>query len=253
MPTSPRSEPPTAADPSGPVIGITAGELVASYGVWKERASLVPADYVHATANAGGVPIVLSPVTGLADPLLDRVDGLMLTGGADVGAGLFGAERHPKAQRPDETRDAFELALLEGAVARAVPVLAICRGIQVLNVWRGGTLIQHLADVGADRNHLETPGEFGNHRVRIDPTSRLGSIIGSDQVDVPTHHHQAVDRIGEGLVATAWTADGVVEGLEDPELAYLVAVQWHPEVGEDRSLFESLVAAARSRAALGHP
>jgi len=243
VPTSPPSDPPGGAG-RRPVIGITAGELVASYGVWKERASLVPADYIHAVANAGGVPVVLSPVAGIADALAERIDGLMLTGGVDVDAGLFGAERHPRAQRPDPTRDRFELDLLDAAEERGLPVLAICRGIQVVNVWRGGTLHQHLPDLGADPDHMAVPGVYGRHRVRVDPASRLGAIVRREELDVPTHHHQAPDRVGSGLVASAWAIDGTVEGLEDPSSRYLIAVQWHPEMDEDLTLFSSLVAAA---------
>jgi putative glutamine amidotransferase len=229
---------------SGPVIGVTAGELVASYGVWKERASVVPADYIHWVGRAGAVPVILSPVPGAAAAMAERLDGILLTGGVDMDPATFGAEPHAKAQRPDAERDQFELDLLDAATHRGLPVLAICRGIQVVNVWRGGTLHQHLPDVGAHPDHLATPGAYGSHRVRVDPVSHLGGILGRDELDVPTHHHQAVDRLGEGLVATAWADDGIVEGLEDPERDYLVAVQWHPEMGDDPSLFESLVAAA---------
>ena len=236
---------------SRPVVGITAGELVASYGVWKEQASLVPADYIHAIARAGGVPVVLSPVAGIADALVERIDGLVLTGGVDVDPSLYGAERHPKTQAPDTVRDSFEIELLDAAVARELPVLAICRGIQVLNVRRGGTLHQHLPEVVGNRDHMEAPGTFGRHRVRIDPASQLGGIIGLAEEDVPTHHHQAVDRIGEGLTASAWADDGTVEGLEDPALRFLVAVQWHPEMGDDPSLFEGLIAAASRAGVLG--
>jgi putative glutamine amidotransferase len=252
VPTSPRSERATGTDRRrGPVIGITAGELVASYGGWEEQASLVPADYIHATADAGGIPVVLSPVAGIADALIERIDGLMLTGGVDVDAALFGADRHRKAQRPDPVRDEFEIALLDAALTKGLPVLAICRGIQVLNVWRGGTLHQHLPDVVANDEHMPIPGAYGRHPVRIDPASRLGAIIGHAEVSVPTHHHQAVDRVGEGLVASAWAEDGTVEALEDPAYPFLVAVQWHPEMGDDPSLFEGLVAASERAGVLG--
>jgi gamma-glutamyl-gamma-aminobutyrate hydrolase PuuD len=183
-------------------------------------------------------------VVGIADALVDRIDGLMLTGGADVDASLFGADRHPKAQRPDKVRDDFEMALLDAALAKGIPVLAICRGIQVVNVRRGGSLHQHLPDVVANEEHMPVAGVYGHHEVRIDPKTLLGTIIGQTDVSVPTHHHQAVDRVGTGLVATAWAADGTVEALEDPTYPFLVAVQWHPEVGDDPSLFESLVEAA---------
>ncbi|HXR53652.1 MAG TPA: gamma-glutamyl-gamma-aminobutyrate hydrolase family protein [Acidimicrobiales bacterium] len=235
----------------GPVSGITAGELVASYGVWKEAASLVPSDYIRSIVGSGGIPVVLSPVAGIAEALIERIDGLMLTGGVDVDATLFGAERHPKAQKPDQVRDRFEIALLDAAVARGIPVLAICRGIQVLNVRRGGTLHQHLPDVVANDEHMPAPGAYGQHPVRIDPASRLGAVIGRSEEAVPTHHHQAVDRIGEGLAASAWADDGIVEALEDPALPFLIAVQWHPEVGDDPSLFDGLIAAAERAGVLG--
>lgn len=234
-----------------PVIGITAGELVASYGPWKENASIVPADYVHVVANAGGVPIVLSPSPGTAEALVERIDGLVLTGGVDMDAELYAQERHPKAQPPDRVRDDFELALLDAAAARDLPVLGICRGIQVVNVWRGGTLHQHLPDVVHHREHMAVPGTYSDHPVRVDAASRLGAILGRSEVAAPGHHHQAPDRIGTGLVASAWAEDGTVEGLEDPAHRFLVAVQWHPEVGEDPALFDALVAAARGEIRTG--
>jgi putative glutamine amidotransferase len=228
-----------------PVIGITAGELVATYGVWKENASIVPADYVHVVAKAGGVPVVLAPSPGAAEALVGRIDGLLLTGGVDMDAALYGEVRHPKTQPPDRVRDDFELALLDAAAARGIPVLGICRGIQVVNVWRGGTLHQHLPDVVHHREHMAVPGTYTDHPVRVETASRLGLILGRTDVEVPGHHHQAPDRIGTGLVASAWAQDGTVEGLEDPASRFLVAVQWHPEVGGDPSLFDALVTAAR--------
>jgi putative glutamine amidotransferase len=227
------------------VIGITTGEVLASYGVWKEKAVLLPADYVRSVERAHGIPVTFSPVADVAETLVGRVDGIILTGGADVDPSLFGEEAHPKTQRPDPARDAFELALLDAAVAADLPVLAICRGIQVVNVWRGGTLHQHLPDVVFNRDHMEVPGTFGTHRVRIDGASRLGAIVGSEESDVPTHHHQAVARLGTGLTATAWAEDGTIEAVEDPSLRFLIAVQWHPEMGEDQSIFEALVAACQ--------
>jgi len=245
--------PPSDADRGRrrPVIGVATGELVASYGVWKEKAALVPADYLDAIARAGGIPVVLAPVDGAADQLIELVDGLVLTGGADVDSALYGEERHPEAQRPDQARDRFEIELLEAATARNMPVLAVCRGIQIVNVWRGGTLHQHLPDVTGHTDHMALPGTYGVHRLRIDPDSRLGAIIGRSAAEVPGHHHQAPDRIGEGLVASAWADDGIVEGLEDPALQFFVAVQWHPETGDDPTLFEGLVAAARPAGVLG--
>ena len=236
-----------------PVIGITAGEASASYGVWKERAALLPVDYLQAIVRAGGLPVILAPVPDAAEELVERLDGLLLSGGQDLDSARFGQQRHPKAQNPDGARDAFEIALLKAAATRDMPVLAICRGIQVVNVWRGGTLHQHLPDVVANTGHLRVPGVYGRHRVQICPTSQLGSIVGRLESQVPTHHHQAPDRIGEGLVASAWADDGTIEGLEDPTSRYLIAVQWHPEVGDDPSLFESLIAASRPAETFGAP
>jgi len=218
---------------------------VASYGVWKEKAALVPADYLDAVARAGGIPVVLAPVDGAAEQLIERIDGLVLTGGADVDSALYGEERHPRAQRPDQARDRFEIELLEAATSKNMPVLAVCRGIQIVNVWRGGTLHQHLPEVTGHKDHMAEPGTYGVHPVHIDPDSRLGAIIGQTEAEVPGHHHQAPDRVGEGLVRSAWADDGTVEGLEDPALQFFVAVQWHPEMGDDPTLFEALVAAAR--------
>jgi len=232
-----------------PIIGITAAELVASYGPWKEKAALVPVEYIHAIADAGGVPVVLSPVAGIAQDLAELIDGLVLTGGVDVDASLFGAERHPMAQRPNPLRDEFEISLLEAAVARDLPVLGICRGIHVLNVQRGGTLHQHLPDVVGNDSHGPTPGAYGQHRVQVEATSQVGAILGTNEAMVPTHHHQAVDGVGEGLVASAWADDGTVEAVEDRTHRFLIAVQWHPEMGDDPTLFEQLIAAA-NRASL---
>ncbi len=232
----------------GPVIGITASELTATYGDWTERCTLVPTDYVRAVARAGGIPVVLAAVDGAARSVADHLDGLVLTGGTDVDPDVFGAPRHPQAQRPDRRRDRFELDLLDAAADGGLPVLAICRGIQVVNVWRGGTLHQHLPDVGASPEHLGPPGGYGTHRVRLDPASRLGALLGAE-LDVPTHHHQGIDRLGSGLRACGWSGDGIVEALDDPELPFLVAVQWHPEAGDDPRLFERLVEAARDRPA----
>jgi len=240
---SPPSEPPEVVR-RGPVIGITASEHVATWGVWKEETALVTVAYVRSVADAGGIPVVLAPVAGTADALVERLDGLMLTGGVDVDARLFGATPHPKAQKPDEVRDEFELALLASAIDRRMPVLAICRGMQVLNVARGGTLLQHLPDVVHNDSHMSIPGIYGRHRVRVEPSSRVGELLGRTETVVPTHHHQGVDRIGEGLLASAWAEDGTVEALEDSDLPFLVGVQWHPEVGDDLSLFTGFVAAA---------
>ncbi len=233
------------ADPlRATVVGISAGELTVTHGLWKERAASVPAAYVHALARAGATPVVIPPAPGAAEALIERIDALVLTGGPDLDPARYGEERHPRSQPPDRARDDLEFALLDAAAERDLPVLGICRGIQVLNVWRGGTLHQHLPDVVRHRGHMAVPGSFGDHPVRVQPGSRLAAMLGRGELEAPGHHHQAVDRLGSGLEATAWAHDGTIEGVEDPARRFVVAVQWHPEVGEDPSLFDALVAAS---------
>ncbi len=227
-----------------PVIGITAYEENATWGVWdSELASIVPATYVRAVADAGGVPVVL-PVQALAAPeLVARLDGIVLSGGPDVDPARYRAEPHPETGRPRPARDSFEIEVLEEATTLELPVLAICRGLQTLNVSRGGTLIQHLADDMA-REHHGAKGEYEPRHVRVAAASRLADALGGESAEAMCHHHQAVDLVGEGLVPVAWAADGTIEALEDPDLPFLIGVQWHPEVGTDRSLFYALVQAA---------
>jgi putative glutamine amidotransferase len=226
-----------------PLIAVSGGDQQARWGAWDDCATLVPSAYMRAVQAADGVPVVAAPS---ADPkaLSLRIDGLLLTGGVDLDPGLYGATTHHETQAPDEARDSFETAVLDACCAEGIPVLAVCRGLQILNVARGGSLDQHLPDTVGSSIHLPTPGAFARHRVRIDSGSRLARIVGEEKVDVPTHHHQAVDRLGGGLVAVAWADDGVIEALEDPSYDFLVAVQWHPEAGEDLALFDALVAAA---------
>jgi len=231
-----------------PVIGITAYDEPASWGHWNTEASLVPSDYVRSLADAGASPVIL-PVQEERDATLDalvrRLDGLVLTGGPDVDPALYGAEPHSRTQPPRQRRDERELALI-GAVERCgLPLLAICRGMQLLNVAHGGTLVQHLPDVVGHEGHNPTPGTFSAHAVRVDPQSLLAGALGWDIRDVPTHHHQGIDRLAGGLSAVAWAEDGTVEAIEEPSKAFVIGVQWHPEAADDASIFESLVAVAR--------
>ena len=183
------------------------------------------------------------------------LDGLIVSGGGDVDPARYGARAHPETGAPNSERDGWELALLDAALAAGRPLLAICRGIQLLNVVRGGTLHQHLPQVVGNDEHSGPDCGFGRHLVRVGTEGMVGRLLsaGDDQtwLDAPTHHHQAVDRIGAGLVATAWAADGTVEALEvaDGLAAFAVGVQWHPEEGEDPRLFAALVAAAAGVAA----
>jgi putative glutamine amidotransferase len=199
--------------------------------------------------HAGGAPVLLPVQPGGGRELVARIDALLLTGGPDVNPDLYGAERHERTQRPREERDRFELELLEAARELDVPVLAICRGLQTLNVARGGTLHQHLPDLTGDDERHGTGGEYAPNTVRIAPGSRLADLLGNESAEGLCHHHQSVDQIGEDLVPVAWAEDGTIEAVEDPSARFTVAVQWHPEVGTDPSLFEGLVAAASAPAA----
>ena len=233
-----------------PLIGLSAYCEEARWAHWHKPAVLLPTDYAEQVTAAGGIPVLLPPLPGVAAGV-DRLDGLLLTGGGDIDPGRYGAQPHPRTSRVSGPHDAAELELLDAATEAGLPVLGVCRGMQLLNVAHGGTLRQHLPD---DAGHAPAPGMFGSHPVRVAAGTRLAGILGAngDGVDVPTAHHQAVDRVGEGLVATAWAEDGVVEAVE-PSAAgdrFLLAVQWHPEAGADPRLIEALVAAASARMSL---
>jgi len=233
-----------------PLIGLSAYYEEARWAHWHKPAMLLPANYAEQVAAAGGIPVLLPPLPGVA-AAVGRLDGLLLTGGGDIDPARYGAQPHPRTGRVSVLRDAAELELLDAAMAAGLPVLGVCRGMQLLNVARGGTLCQHLPD---NAGHTPAPGTFGSHPVRVAAGTRLAGILGAngDGVDVPTAHHQAVDRLGEGLVATAWAEDGVIEAME-PSAAgdpFLLAVQWHPEAGADPRLIKALVAAAAARMSL---
>jgi putative glutamine amidotransferase len=233
-----------------PLIGLTAYEETAAWNQWEDRAALLPARYVRAVEKAGGLPVLI-PVQELtaedAKRLVGRLDGVILTGGPDVDPVLYGAVVHPKTSQPRHDRDVIETAVCEAA-SGSRPLLAICRGLQVLNVARGGTLHQHLPDLLGNDSHSPQAHGYGTHDVRLSSGTLLSKMIGSDSAPVPTHHHQAIERLGAGLTVTATADDGTIEAVEDPSVTFLVGVQWHPEAGEDPALFEGLVAAAREHA-----
>ena len=241
-----------------PVIGITAYEDAATWRNWNARAALLPYAYVDAVRHGGGRPVLLPP-GGEGDEAALTVaglDGLIVSGGPDVDPARYGKARHPKTQPSIPVRDAWDLAVTGAALTQGVPLLAICRGMQILNICRGGTLHQHVPDlVGHDR-HEGGPGYFGRHKVEVSPDSVLAGILPEPGLfEVPTHHHQAVDLLGEGLRAVAWEEDGLIEAVEagPTELGgvsgFVLGVQWHPEQGEDMRVFAALVAAASERAA----
>jgi gamma-glutamyl-gamma-aminobutyrate hydrolase PuuD len=236
-----------------PVIGITAYEEQAVWNQWDARASLLPASYVRSVEAAGGLAMLI-PVQQLsgedARELLTRLDGVVLSGGPDVNPSRYGADRNARTGASRDERDGVELSLVEAAVAGALPTLAICRGLQVLNVARGGTLVQHLPDVVGHGEHSPVANGHGVHDVRVEPGTLLADAVDWERAGVPTHHHQAIDRLGGGLVVTAWADDGTIEAVEDRSVPFLIGVQWHPEAGTDLSLFRALVAAAARASAV---
>jgi gamma-glutamyl-gamma-aminobutyrate hydrolase PuuD len=227
-----------------PLIGITAyAEPSVRWGAWELPAALVPLDYVAAIERAGGRPLLVPPSDDAVEETLDALDALLLSGGADLDPALYGQPPHAETTGIRADRDRGELALLDAALARDLPVLAVCRGSQVLNVARGGDLVQHLPDVVGHDRHRHTPGVFGDHEVTVEPGSRLGALLG-ERAPVKSHHHQGLGAIGGGLSAVAWADDGTPEAIEDQERRFAVGVLWHPEAGEDAALFEALVSAA---------
>jgi len=223
-----------------PVIGITSYAEEVTWGAWVEEAALVPLSYVRAIERAGGRPLVIPPSEGAIEETLSVLDGILFSGGSDLDPALYDAEAHPETQGVHEARDRAEMALLGAALERDMPVLAVCRGSQVLNVARGGDLVQHLPEVLGHEEHKHTPGEYSDHDVSLEPDTRIGGILG-DRAPVKSHHHQGFGRIGEGLREAGYAEDGTVEALEDPSKRFAVGVLWHPEEGEDMALFEALV------------
>ena len=267
------------------LIGITTYNDVAQWRDWSAPAAVLPRTYVDAVRRGGGRPVLLPPGGTPAEAALTvaDLDGLVVAGGGDVDPARYGAAMHPATGAPNAERDAWELAMIDCALQAGLPLLAICRGMQLLNVIRGGTLHQHLPHVVGHEEHSGVADDFGRHAVRIGTAGMISRILTPDEpaagahagnghhpggpgtavfswpaadghwIEVATHHHQAVDRLGEGLTATAWAADGTVEAVEfatpagTPEpRGFAVGVQWHPEETGDPRLFGALVDAAGS-------
>jgi len=227
-----------------PLIGLTAYRTHAAWGVWHTPAALLPHAYADHVTAAGGVPVLL-PIGAddAAAAVISRLDGLILSGGPDIEPVRYGAAPDPFAERSQADRDTWETALLMAALQADLPVLGICRGLQLINVCLGGTLHQHLPDLAGGERHRPAPGVYGTVRVRLDTDALPGSLLG-EGVDVPCHHHQAIDRLGSGMVASAWAQDGTIEAAWVPRRRFLLGVQWHPEVRDDPALFTALVKAA---------
>jgi len=227
-----------------PVIGITTYVTPAKWGYWDEEAALVPSAYVEGIERAGGRALLVPPSENGVNETLDALDGVLFSGGSDLDPELYDQEPHDQTFGIHPERDRAELALLEAALARDMPVLAVCRGSQVLNVARGGDLVQHLPDVVGDEKHKHTPGTFADHDVTLEDGTRLASLLG-DRAPVKSHHHQGLGRVGDGLRVAAHAEDGTIEAVEDPDRRFALGVLWHPEAGEDLRLFEELVREAQ--------
>jgi len=246
-----------------PLIGITTSEvrrgevtLPSPDGDPPQPELALGLSYMDAVVLAGGIPVVLSPLTSPAaiDALLDRLSGVCLSGGPDLDPAAYGAEADASIGLTEPELDDFELAVARRADARGLPLLGVCRGAQTLNVARGGTLIQHLPDVtdGSVDHRQSAPGRRPSHAVTVAPDSRLAAILGGATAQVNSFHHQAADRLGTGLRAVAWAPDGVVEAIEGEGPGLLLGVQWHAETlieqPEQLALFETLVAEAQRTA-----
>jgi putative glutamine amidotransferase len=230
---------------SRPIIGIT-GELEAArWGYWIREAVVSPVSYTRTIERAGGTPVVLPPVPASSIPgLIARIDGLVVAGGRDVDPSLYEQTAHEQTDPPDHRRDRFELFMTRAAIDADLPLLAIGRGMQILNVARGGSLTQHLPDRIGNEGHKPDPVKMTTHDVQLSETSKLGRVLGAS-AEVPAAHHQAIDSIGRGLLTVAWTSDQVVEAIELQGQRFCIGVQWHPEEGDDARIFEALVTAAR--------
>ncbi|MDG9706009.1 gamma-glutamyl-gamma-aminobutyrate hydrolase family protein [Streptomyces sp. DH37] len=238
-----------------PLIGVsTYLEPSVRWGVWDQPAALLPTGYHRLVQRAGGLAALLPPdgAPGAAAAAVARLDGLVVAGGPDVEPVRYGARPHPRTGPPARERDAWELALIDAALAAGVPLLGVCRGMQLLNVALGGTLVQHL------EGHTGPPGVFGTHTVTPVPGTELARVLGGEgpgeavrAVAVPTYHHQAVGRLGRGLAVCARADDGTVEAVELPGApAWTLGVQWHPEADDtgDLRVMRALVSAAERRA-----
>ncbi|MEU3405441.1 gamma-glutamyl-gamma-aminobutyrate hydrolase family protein [Streptomyces sp. NPDC006670] len=237
--------------PQPPLIGLTTYLAQAQWGEWDLPAAVLPAAYADCVRAAGGRAVLLPPdAPEAAADVVERLDAILLAGGEDLDPALYGAVPHPRTGPPVRERDRWERAVLAAGLARDIPVLGVCRGMQLMNVHEGGTLIQHLPDRVGHDGHNPYRGHFCAHAVTTVPGTRVGTLLpGTHQV--ATHHHQAVDRLGAGLVVAARAADRTVEAIESTRYRFAVGVQWHPEMGVGTPVVEALVAAAGSAGRAG--
>ena len=232
-----------------PVIGVTSYVEPVVRGDWSDqRSTVLPHGYVEHLERAGAIAVVLPPRVDADDDLvtelLSRLDGVVIAGGADVEPSRYAARPHPSVQDPRPDRDSFELTVARVTARTRLPLLGICRGMQVMAVAAGGVLEQHLPDRVGHTSHSPAPGAYASHHVSAVAGTRLAAILGTDVLDVPTYHHQAVTT-HPGYTPSAWHEDGTLEGMEDAGHPFRIGVQWHPEAGEDGRLFDALVDACR--------
>ena len=233
-------------------IGICAAVERVRWAAWEETVTMAPRSYARAVQAAGALALMLPPdprVDETADELLDHIDGLLLAGGSDIDPASYGADQHPETKGTWPERDRFELGVVHRALEREIPVLGICRGMQMLNVAAGGTIAQHLPDDLGHSDHRHTPGTYGDHSVRLEPGSLAERAAGAEQLAVKSHHHQGAEELGEGVVATGWSeADQVIEAIELPACRFALGVLWHPEEDTQSRVVSSLVDAAKATA-----
>jgi putative glutamine amidotransferase len=233
-----------------PIVGITAAVERVRWGPWEDNVFMTPHLYATAVQDAGAVALVLPPDDVMAmnpDVLLDLLDALLLAGGADLDPASFGEKPHPQTGHTWPERDRFELALAHRAVERDMPVLGICRGMELLNVALGGTLVQHLPDVVGTDLHRAVPGQFGEHEVRLEPGSLAARAVEAERATVKSHHHQGMAELGEGLRATGWSVlDEVIEAVERPDRRFVLGVLWHPEQDVRSRVVAALVDAVQA-------
>jgi len=236
-----------------PLIAVSGGyERATRSDGWTGDAVLIPADYTRAVEAAGAVPLVIPPSAGAlaaAEGLLATVDGILLTGGWDIAPTHYGRDPHPESETTDPQRDLLELALVRGALERGIPVLGICRGMQLINVVTGGTLHQHLPEIVGHHDHRSHVASIdrNRHDVRLESRSRVATWEAATVLNAASHHHQGIDDLGTGLTVTGWAPDGLPEAVEMTDHPFLLGVQWHPEVDRETPLVRALVDAAGSR------
>jgi putative glutamine amidotransferase len=235
-----------------PVIGICAVKERARWAFWDQTAHLVAETYVSAVQSTGAFAVLLPVDARRPQRLLDKIDGLMVIGGADLDPAVYGQKPTAAIESTYRDRDEFELALTAGALERGMPFLGICRGMQLLNVALGGTLVQNLVSDDGTNSHRRVIGTFAGteHDIDLHPGSLAARATGEEVHVARCHHHQAIDRLGEGLVVTGSARDGVPEAIElDDEERWVLGVQWHPEAGDKLQLFGAFARAARQWAA----